>query len=89
MNQEVFALLCIDIVFPYNSNIIGVYKSKDTAISMLMLEAGYTDTFKGFFLHNCPQREYSSYKNLYNIIEKNMEFYTEGFLYQISRWHLK
>lgn len=71
--MEVYSVLYIDMEFPSESYVTGIYRKKEDAICSLINSAGYKKVGNGQLLqYGLKSVDYQSYQDLVNTIEKEM-----------------
>ena len=83
MQNKVFIVYYINTDEPECSEVLNVYTCKDNAIKKLIETAGYRNDNNGNLTQYFkPTSEYTSYNEIYTLVEKNMELIDED-IYRI------
>jgi hypothetical protein len=76
MTPNAYAILYVDMQYPEDSDILGVYASKDSAVKNLISRACYQVTSSGKFVQfGNSQTKYNTYDELYKVIDTNMRLF--------------
>lgn len=87
VQNTVFIIYYINIDEPKYSEVLNVYHCKDKAIKKLIEVAGYRkDTNGNLTQYFRPTSDYTSYNEIYTLVENNMELIDEDIyrLYEVT-----
>lgn len=82
--NTIYVLLYIHTDIPEYSEVLGVFKNKESAVTELLERANYRKNKQGFLTQYLyPTDEYESFDALYSKVMENMELYDED-IYRIT-----
>jgi len=70
--QTKFVVIYINMDVPLNSEVIGVYETKDEAIHALIKSAHFEDRNGQLLQYKRPSSEYKSYTEIYDLVNKSL-----------------
>ena len=71
--QTKFVVIYINVDYPINSEVIGVYETKDDAIHALIESAHFEERDGKLLQYKRPTAEYKSYTEIYDLVNDNLE----------------
>jgi len=83
--QSYFVVIYINVDEPKNSEVIGVYETKDDAIHALISSAHFEERDGKLLQYKRPTTEYKSYTEIYDLVNDNLEL-KDFDLYRIEKF---